>query len=107
MVVVEPSNEEGFYGPLLTRLKLCHGRDEEVQLTGPTESLKAWLAASRPQSPTAVTATAVAPTPSSSSASAESSQPRKKQRISASVLSLLDGGTAEERKRVTRSSSKR
>ena len=109
-LVIEASNEEDFYGPFLARLKLWHDRDENVQLADPIETLKAWLAASSSQSPTAAVATAVASTPASPSVGAESSRPRKKRRTSASVQLqqlFLGGAKTQARKKATRSLSKR
>ncbi len=83
-LIIDANNEEGFYGPFLARLKLCHDRDESAVLADPTESLKSWLAASSSGSPTAVAAVAAAAASASVDSDTESSRPRKKRRTSAS-----------------------
>jgi hypothetical protein len=107
-LVIDASNEQGFYGPFLARLKLRHDRDENVALADPTETLKSWLETLSSLSPTAA---AVASAAASSSVDpAESSRPRKRQRTSASVQqppSASAGPRQGRRGRTTLSNGKR
>jgi hypothetical protein len=79
-LAIDDTNEEGFYGPLLKRLKLHHDRDEDVLQADPTDSLQLWRLSSSASSTAAAAATAVS---ASSAVDATSSSPCKKQRTSA------------------------
>jgi hypothetical protein len=79
-LAIDDTNEEGFYGPLLKRLKLHHDRDEDVLQADPTDSLQLWRLSSSASSTAAAAATAAS---ASSAVDATSSSPCKKQRASA------------------------